>query len=158
MLGLYCCQGFPLVSASRGSLLVARASHCRGFSYCRARALGLRGSAVVVPGLYNTGSIVAYQSSWPETCGILPDQGSNPCLLKWQVDSLPLGLQSRRCRFDPWVWKMPWRRKWQPTPVFFPGKSHRQRSLEGYSLWGRKRVRHYLATNNSTRKAQTSHS
>ena len=121
MLGLYCCQGFPLVSASRGSLLVARASHCRGFSYCRARALGLRGSAVVVPGLYNTGSIVAYQSSWPETCGILPDQGSNPCLLKWQVDSLPLGLQSRRCRFDPWVWKMPWRRKWQPTPVFLPG-------------------------------------
>ena len=30
-----------------------------------------------------------------------------------------------------------WRRKWQPTPVFLPGKSHGQRSLVGYSLWGR---------------------
>ena len=44
----------------------------------------------------------------------------------------------RRCRFDPWVWKIPWRRKWQPTPVPLPGKSHGQRSLVGYSPWGRK--------------------
>ena len=35
-----------------------------------------------------------------------------------------------------WVEKIPWRRKWQPTPVFLPGKSHRQRSLVGYSPWG----------------------
>ena len=33
----------------------------------------------------------------------------------------------------PWVWKIPWRRKWQPTPVFLPGKSHGQGSLVGYS-------------------------
>ena len=39
-----------------------------------------------------------------------------------------------------------WRRKWQPTPVFLPGKSHGQRSLVGYSPWGHKRVRHDLAT------------
>ena len=42
----------------------------------------------------------------------------------------------RRCGFDPWVGKISWRRKWQPTPVFFPGKSHRQRNLVGYSSWG----------------------
>ena len=35
----------------------------------------------------------------------------------------------RRCEFDPWVRKIPWRRKWQLTPVFLPGKSHGQRSL-----------------------------
>ena len=35
-----------------------------------------------------------------------------------------------------------WRKKWQPTPGFLPGKSHGQRSLVGYSLWGRKRVGH----------------
>ena len=46
--------------------------------------------------------------------------------------------QGRRCRFDPWVGKNPWRRKWQPTPVFLPGESHGQRSLAGYSPWGRK--------------------
>ena len=36
------------------------------------------------------------------------------------------------------VWKIPWRRRWQPTPVLLPGKSHGQRSLVGYSLWGLK--------------------
>ena len=46
-------------------------------------------------------------------------------------------LQLRRLGFDPWVGKIPWGRKWQPTPVFC-GKSHGQRSLGGYSLWGRK--------------------
>ena len=53
--------------------------------------------------------------------------------------------QNRRCRFDPWVGRIPWRRKWQPPPVFLPGKSHGQRSLAGCSLWGLKRVRHDLA-------------
>ena len=49
-------------------------------------------------------------------------------------------LQRRRHGFDPWVRKIPWRRKWQPTPVFLFGKSHRQRSLVDYSPWGCKRV------------------
>ena len=40
--------------------------------------------------------------------------------------------------FDPWVGKIPWRRKWQPILVLAPGKSHGQRSLVGYSPWGRK--------------------
>ena len=47
--------------------------------------------------------------------------------------------QCRRCKrhgFNPWVRKIPWRRKWQPTPVFLPGESHGQRSLAGYSPWG----------------------
>ena len=44
----------------------------------------------------------------------------------------------KRCGFDAWVRKIPWRRKWQPSPVFLPGKSHGQRSLVGYSPWGRK--------------------
>ena len=52
----------------------------------------------------------------------------------------------RRCSFDPWVRKIPWRRKWQPTPVLLPGKSHEQRSLEGYSPWDHKRAGHNLAT------------
>ena len=39
--------------------------------------------------------------------------------------------------------KISWRRKWPPTPVFLPGKSHGQGSLVGYSLWGRKRVGHH---------------
>ena len=38
----------------------------------------------------------------------------------------------KRCGFDPWVGKIPWRMAWQSTPVFLPGKSHGQRSLVGY--------------------------
>ena len=40
----------------------------------------------------------------------------------------------------PWVRKISWRRKWQPTPVFLPGKSHGWRSPVGYSLWGHKEL------------------
>ena len=46
--------------------------------------------------------------------------------------------QCRRPGFDLWVRKIPWRRAWQPTPVFFPGESHGQRSPAGYSPRGRK--------------------
>ena len=52
---------------------------------------------------------------------------------------------ARRLRghgFDPWVKKILWRRKWQPTPVFLPRKSHGQGTLAGYSPWGCKRVGH----------------
>ena len=47
-------------------------------------------------------------------------------------------LQGRRPGFDPWVRKIPWRREWQPTPVFLPGESHGRRSLVGYSPQGYK--------------------
>ena len=50
-----------------------------------------------------------------------------------------LTCQRRRCRrrrFNPWVRKIPWRRAWQPTPVFLPGESHGQRGLVGYSPRG----------------------
>ena len=47
---------------------------------------------------------------------------------------------SRKHGYDPWFGKVPWRRKWQHTPVFLPGKSHGQRSLEGYSPWALKEL------------------
>ena len=47
-------------------------------------------------------------------------------------------LQCGRPGFEPWVGKIPWRRKWQPTPVLLPGTSHGWRILVGYSSWGRK--------------------
>ena len=65
-------------------------------------------------------------------------------MVKWQSPPASAG-DNRRWRFNPWVRKIPWRRKWQPTPVFLPGKSHGQRSLAGYSPWGRQ-VGHNWAT------------
>ena len=41
----------------------------------------------------------------------------------------------KRPKFDPWVGKIPWRRAWQPTPVFLPGESRGRKSLVGYSPW-----------------------
>ena len=68
--------------------------------------------------------------------------------ISWHSGGFPGGpsgkestCQFKRCKrhgFDPWVGKMPWRRKWQPTPVCLPGKFHGQRSLVGYSPWGPK--------------------
>ena len=57
--------------------------------------------------------------------------------------------QGRRCGFDSWVRKIPWRRKWQPTPVFSPGTSHGQGSLRGYRPWGRKESQQRLNSNNN---------
>ena len=56
-------------------------------------------------------------------------------LAQWQRIHLPIQDQTNT-GFDPWVGKIPWRRKWQVNPVFLPGKSHGQRSLAGYSPWG----------------------
>ena len=55
-------------------------------------------------------------------------------------------LQCRRPRFYPWVGKIPWRRKWQSTPGLLPGKSHGQRSLVGYSPWGRTQLSDFTFT------------
>ena len=66
------------------------------------------------------------------------DPGIKPRSPTLQADSLPSepqGKPSKRLRFSLWVRKIPWRRKWQPTPGFLPGKSHGQRSLAGYSPW-----------------------
>ena len=56
----------------------------------------------------------------------------------WWLSAKESTCQCRRCRrlgFDPWVRKIPWKREWQPIPVFLPEKSHGQRSLVGYSWW-----------------------
>ena len=61
--------------------------------------------------------------------------------VSWWLNGEEPACHGRRPVFNPWVGKIPWRRKWQPTPVFLPGKSHEQRSLVGYSPWSH-RVRH----------------
>ena len=64
----------------------------------------------------------------------LPLSLQNPLGLPRWLSSKESNCQCRRRGFHPWVEKIPWRRKWQPTAVFLPGQSHRQRSLASYSL------------------------
>ena len=52
------------------------------------------------------------------------------------VKSLPANAGDMRCGFNPWVRKIPWRREWQPIPLFLPGDSHVPGSLAGYTVHG----------------------
>ena len=74
--------------------------------------------------------------------------------LPWWLSGKEPTCQCRRHGFDPWVGKIPWRRKWQPTPVFLPGESHGQRSLVDHNPWGHKRVRHNLVTKQQQQQQQ----
>ena len=64
--------------------------------------------------------------------------------LPWWLSGEEFTCKCRRGRFNPWVRKIPWRRKWKPTPVFLPGKSHEERNLVGYSPWGHKNSQTWL--------------
>ena len=79
-------------------------------------------------------------SNWAELNWIDQDFG-----LPWWLSGKESTCQCRKHRFNPWVRKISWRGKWQPTPVFLPGKSHGQRSLVGCSPWVT-RVGHNLVT------------
>ena len=56
-------------------------------------------------------------------------------LSDWTTDGKESACSCERLGINPWIRKMPWRRKWQPTPVFLPGELHGQKSLAGYSPW-----------------------
>ena len=56
------------------------------------------------------------------------------------VKNPPANAGDVRRGYDPWVGKIPWSRKWQPTPIFLPGKSHGQKNLADYRLWGHKEL------------------
>ena len=104
----------------------------------------------------------------------LPSPGltPNPPILSWCLTLLlnefsltyPIFLVARgkesahQCRIwcrihglDSWVRKIPWRRKWQPTPAFVPGKSHGRRSLVGYRPWGHEELGTTWWLNNKTK-------
>ena len=70
---------------------------------------------------------------------ISPFMSAIICILGLDTDTRLSGericLQWRRPEFDSWRRKIPWRRKWQPIPIFLPEKSHGRRSLMGYSPW-----------------------
>ena len=76
-------------------------------------------------------SPVSCGGCWQTCLGFLSGSVGKEC---------PQRQRHRRLGFYPWIGKIPWRRKWQPTPVFLPEKSHGQRSLAGYSPEGWKRV------------------
>ena len=92
-LGLHCCAGFSLVAVSRGYSLAVVRELLTAVATSLVAEQGLYGAWASVgapPGLWSAGLIVvAYRLSYSLACGLL-DQGSNPCLLHWQADSLPL--------------------------------------------------------------------
>ena len=85
-------------------------------------------------------SILAWKIPWTRKPGGLQGVACGAAMglglqrLRWER----ICLQCWRPGFDTWLGKIPWRRSWQPTPVFLPGEFHGQRSLAGYSPWGHK--------------------
>ena len=63
----------------------------------------------------------------------------NVLMVALMVKNLP-AMQEPQVRSLGWIGKIPWRKEWQPTPIFLPGEVHGQRSLAGYSPWGRKEL------------------
>ena len=157
-LGLSCCGCFfLLVEASRGLLSScgAWASYCGGFSCCRAWA-----SVVVVYRLSCSTARGVFLDQGLNPCPLHWQADSHPlchrcatreapminfkCITWGQMGTSQVALvvkepacqcrRHKRCEFDPWVRKMPWRRKGQPPSGFLPRASHGQRSLVSYSL------------------------
>ena len=60
---------------------------------------------------------------------------ATPHRMAQMLKNLPT-MEEIKPRFEPWVGKIPWKRKWQSTPVFLPGKSHGRRKLAGHNPWG----------------------
>ena len=82
-----------LLSVCVHGLLIVVPSHVaeRGLLGVQASAAAAHGSVLLVPGLSSTDSVVVVPGlCCPRACGIFPDQASNPSLLHWQADSLPL--------------------------------------------------------------------
>ena len=106
--------------------------------------------ALILATWYRNGRVSSWpRSSVPMLLSTSPNSYSSlTAQLKYEFfcETFPVWLriclQCRRCTFNPWIWKIPWRREWQPTPVFLPRESHGQRRVVGYSPWGHKRVRH----------------
>ena len=137
----------PMVDFSRNSLtsvsyisLMPNGQHAcifkiSQFSPTYTRALQSPQSFLSMQMVAGTGK---FEKLWLKACGLI-DQP------KMMLSSKESACQCRRPGMDPWVGKIPWKRKWQPTPAFLPGESHGQRSLAGYIPWG-SRVRHDLGT------------
>ena len=98
---------------------------------------------------WGTIAFIQIRYAWvtEEVCAYIYKTYNKPTLLtqlyintwaSWGLIWKRICLQYRRLRFDPEVRKIPWRREWLPTPVFWPGESHGQRSLVGYHAWCRK--------------------
>ena len=81
-------------------------------------------------------SILAWTISGTGESGGLPSMGSHGVGHDWS----DLAAAMQKTQFDLWVWKIPWRREWQPTAVFLRGEFHGQRSLAGYSPWDHKEL------------------
>ena len=105
----------------------------------------LRASALGQPGGMGWGGRWEGHSGWGHTCpcgwfmSMYGKKKKTPQYCKVIILHLKKkkesAYQCRRHRFDPWVGKIPWGRKWQPTPVFLPWNSQGQRNLVGYGPW-----------------------
>ena len=95
------------------------------------RNLGFPGSSAGKESTRNAGGASSIPGS-----GRSPGEGIGYSLQYSRASLVAQTVKNPPAMQETWFGKSPWRRAWQPTPVFLPGESHGQRSLDGYSLWG----------------------
>ena len=102
-------------------------------------------------GMATHSSVLAWRIWWTEEPGGLQSIGLQRVGHDWETNTFTFQIKFLKSmtslvaqivknlpkiQFNPWIQKIPWRRKWQPTPVFLPEEFHGRRSLVGYSQWG----------------------
>ena len=123
------------------TVLSSQQPHCRAQAFSGSSEQGLLSSAV--SGLTAEASLLAEHGLWGTgSVAVLHSLAGLPWWHNWQRTHLP----TQETQILSLGGKDPWRRKWQPTPVFLPGKPHGQRSLAGYSPWGSRRTQTQLSS------------
>ena len=112
---------------------------------CRSRALEHRFSDCGTPtyllhGIWDLSGQGIKPVSPALAGGFFTTESPGKPFIAWWLRGKGFTCQCTRHRFDTLARKTYWRRKWQPPPVFLPGKSHGQGNLAGYSPWGHQRV------------------
>ena len=150
----YITSGFSVHGISQARILEWVAiSFSRGASWSRDRTrvfhiVGRCFTIWATREVQNTGvgCLSLLQGIIPTQADSLPTELSEKPNFPGGSDSKSVCLQCGRPGFNPWVGKIPWRRKWQPTPVLLPGKSHGRRSLVSYSFHALTKSRTHWAT------------
>ena len=143
------CPGLGLLADPVASLVSQRVKHLLTMWETQVWSLGWDDSLEKEMATHS--SILAWKIPWMEKPGGLQSVGSQIVRHDWAISlsffmaSLVVSgkestCQCRTCKFDPWIGMILWRRKWQPTPIFLPGKSQGLRSPVDCSLWVAKEI------------------
>ena len=139
------CKGLPRWLSGKEPACQCRSSRRRGFNpWVRKIPWSRQPTPVFLPGKsHGQRSLVDYSPWGHKKVDVTEHEHNHFWGFPGGTSGKEPACQCRRCKrhqFDPWAWKIPWKRAWQFTPVFLPEEFYEQRSLAGYSSWDGKEL------------------